>query len=298
MPEDSTQPMQLDIFDHSRDIMLRNDVVDALERREASTARAAWLIFSKEFPLDDTLSPLAVLIDALEHRTCASFLDHGAASDARRLLNSEIAPAAVRTFGDKAGATWLAPLWQEMAQRSTQLSFRPERSEDHAAPLWLLAGDWSAATDAVARIESWRRIPTPLAWMAEARYRMYGLEGAWALLAELAWLSPGRFDRLTKRLADPPLEKLRNGFDASFEGDGEVADLAWFPAWVLTEKPGLSRLLGETQHSLHSAPEQAMRLLLELLGLERQGRHHDMVERRKALRDVHPSLYAAYMATR
>jgi hypothetical protein len=254
--------MQLDIFDHSRDIMLRNDVVDALERRDASTARAAWLIFSKEFPLDDTLSPLAVLIDALEHRTCASFLDHGAVSDARRLLNSEIAPAAVRTFGKKAGATWLAPLWQEMAQRSAQLSFRPDRSE------------------------------------AEARYRVYGLEGAWALLAELAWLSPGRFDRLTKRLADPPLEKLRNRFDASFEGDGEVADLAWFPAWVLTEKPGLSRLLGETQHSLHSAPEQAMRLLLELLGLERQGRHHDMVERRKALRDVHPSLYAAYMATR
>ncbi|SCK08316.1 hypothetical protein VAR608DRAFT_0233 [Variovorax sp. HW608] len=37
-----------------------------------------------------------------------------------------------------------------------------------------------------------------------------------------------------------------------------------------------------------------MRLLLELLGLERQGRHHDVVERRKALRDTHPSLYAAY----
>jgi len=60
----------------------------------------------------------------------------------------------------------------------------------------------------------------------------------------------------------------------------------------------LSRLLGEAQHSLHTAPEQAMRLLLELLGLERQGRHHEMVERRKALRDVHPSLYAAYMTTR
>jgi len=37
---------------------------------------------------------------------------------------------------------------------------------------------------------------------------------------------------------------------------------------------------------------------LACLGLERQGRHHDIVERRKALRDLHPSLYAAYMRTR
>ena len=28
--------MQLDIFSHSRDVMLRNDVVAALERRDAS----------------------------------------------------------------------------------------------------------------------------------------------------------------------------------------------------------------------------------------------------------------------
>ena len=41
-----------------------------------------------------------------------------------------------------------------------------------------------------------------------------------------------------------------------------------------------------------------MRLLLEILGLERQGRHHEMIERRKALRDIHPSLYAAYMTRR
>jgi len=290
--------MQLDIFDHSRDTMLRNDVADALERREATTARAAWRLFSEEFPLHETLPPLAVLVDALAHRACVSFSDHDAVCDARRVLHNEIEPAALRIFGEKAGAAWLAPLWREMAQRAAQLPFRPDRSEDHAAALWLRAGDWSAASDAVARIESWRRIPAPLLWMAEARYRVDGLDGAWALLAELAWLSPGRFDHLTKRLADPLLERLRKKFDASLEGDGDAGDLAWFPAWVLTEKPGLSRLLGEAQHSLHTAPEQAMRLLLELLGLERQGRHHEMVERRKALRDVHPLLYAAYMTTR
>jgi hypothetical protein len=41
-----------------------------------------------------------------------------------------------------------------------------------------------------------------------------------------------------------------------------------------------------------------MRLLVELIGLERQGRHHDVVERRRALRDMHGILYGAYMKAR
>jgi hypothetical protein len=75
-------------------------------------------------------------------------------------------------------------------------------------------------------------------------------------------------------------------------------DLAWFPAWVLTERAGLARWLGEAQPSRDSAPERVMRLLIELIGLERQGRHHNVIERRKALRDMHPILYGAYMKSR
>ncbi len=292
------QPMQLDIFDHSHDTMLRNDVVHAIEQRDPIAAKSAWLTFSLEFPRDESLSPLAVLVEAIERGAGATFLDHDRLRQAHDVLSHATEPAALRMLGQAAGAAWLAPLWQELARRSAPLAFLPERSEDHAAPLWLLGGDWPAAIAAVAGIASWRRIPAPLAWMAEAHYRAGGLETAFALLAELAWLSPERFDALTRRIADPSLEKLRKKFDADFEGDGELADLVWFPAWVLTEQPGLARLLGETQPSLHHAPEQALRLLLELLRLERQGRHHEMVQRRKLLRDLQPCLYAAYMATR
>ena len=290
--------MQLDIFNHSHDTMLRNDVVLAIERYDAIAARSAWRIFSQEFPGDQTLPPLEVLVDALERHVSAAFPDHDALGQARHALRHKLAPAAVCMLGENASLRWLAPLWQGLAQRSAQLEFLPARDEDHAAPLWLLGGAWAAALDAVARIESWRRIPAPLAWMAEARLRQNGLDAALALLAELAWLSPARFDDLTQRCADPRLEPLRKKFDANFEGNGDVADLAWFPAWVLTEKPALAPWLGEAQRSLDNAPEQAMRLLLELLRLERQGRHHDIVGHRKMLRDLHPSLYAAYMATR
>jgi hypothetical protein len=103
---------------------------------------------------------------------------------------------------------------------------------------------------------------------------------------------------LTKRLADPLLQRLRRSFDADFEGQGDVGDLAWLPAWCLTERPDLAGPLAAAQPALQTPPERAMRTLLELLGLERQGRHRELIEHRKTLRGLHASLYAAYMRSR
>jgi hypothetical protein len=150
----------------------------------------------------------------------------------------------------------------------------------------------------VERIESWRRIPAPLAWMAEARCRLGGPDACWALFAELAWLAPSRLDALLRRLDDPMLNRLHKKFDAACGDSGVATDLAWFPGWVLTQAPALAPHLALALPSQHSAAEQGMRLLLELLGLERQGRHHELVQRRRALRDLHAPLYAAYIATR
>jgi hypothetical protein len=110
--------------------------------------------------------------------------------------------------------------------------------------------------------------------------------GAWPLLTELAWLSPGRFAFLVTELRDPLLVALRRKFDAQFEGTGQTADLAWFPAWVLVEKAAFASRMREAQPSRHTSPERATRLLLQILELERQGSQHDLVERRKALRDL------------
>ena len=55
----------------------------------------------------------------------------------------------------------LATRWLS-AQLSDACTSEDGGSEsDHAAPLWLRAGDWQAAADAVGRIESWRRMPAP-----------------------------------------------------------------------------------------------------------------------------------------
>ena len=290
--------MQLDLFADSRDVMLRNDVLDALQRRHACDARQAWERLTGEYPADDTAPMLAVLISAIENVPTARFVSHPALVEARRVLADEIAPAARRLLGEQAAGAWLVPCWRTLAQRAAALPFDADCSDHHAAPVWLQAGDWDAAKQAVERIASWRRIPAPLAWMTEARYRADGLDLAWPLLTELAWLAPARCVALISRLGDASLDALRRQFDAEFIGTGELTDFAWFPAWLLTVKPGLADRLREAQLSRHMDPERATSMLLQILSLERQGRHHDLIERRQALRDLHGGLYAAYLKTR
>jgi len=290
--------MQLDLFADSRDVMLRNDVLDALQRRHACDARQAWERLTGEYPADDTAPMLAVLISAIENVPTARFVSHPALVEARRVLADEIAPAARRLLGEQAAGAWLVPCWRTLAQRAAALPFDADCSDHHAAPVWLQAGDWDAAKQAVERIASWRRIPAPLAWMTEARYRADGLDLAWPMLTELAWLAPVRCVALISRLGDVSLDALRKQFDAQFIGTGELTDFAWFPAWLLTVKPGLADRLREAQLSRHVDAERATSMLLQILSLERQGRHHDLIERRQALRDLHGGLYAAYMKTR
>ncbi len=134
--------------------------------------------------------------------------------------------------------------------------------------------------------------------MTEARLRLFGLQATWPLIAELGWLSPALLDELLRRCQDPLLFTLVRKFGENFDGDGTADDTAWFAAWVLTERPEVAEHLCAAQSSLHNPPERAFRVLVELLGLERQGRQRDIVDRRKTLRDLHPSLYAAYMRTR
>jgi hypothetical protein len=77
-------------------------------------------------------------------------------------------------------------------------------------------------------------------------------------MADLIWPSanPGnlrktpcdapRFGTLARRLEDPALHQLLDGFDAGFKPD-EEADLAWFPAWILIAEPARASVLRETQ---------------------------------------------------
>lgn len=184
---------QLDIFADSRDVMLRNDVLERLQQRDAPPARAALERLTGDYPADDALPALALLVHALESESDAPLANHESLARTHHVLANAVVPAAQRVLPRQAVQTWLAPLWRSLARRAAALPFRGAAEDWHAAPMWLRAGDWESARTCVEDIESWWRIPAPLAWMTQARYRSDGLDAAWPLLAELAWLSPARF---------------------------------------------------------------------------------------------------------
>lgn len=289
---------QLDIFADSRDVMLRNDVLESLQQRDAASARSALVALAGECPDDALLPALTVLVRALEDESTTRFADHEALAVAHRVLASEVAPAAQRVLPGHAVHPWLAALWRSLAGRAASLPFCAAAGDWHAAPLWLRAGDWRAARECVEGIESWWHLPAPLAWRTEACYRADGLDAAWPLLAELAWLAPVRFVALLSELGDASLDALRRRFDAEFAGRGDSEDYRWFPVWLLIFKPALAGRLGEARVRRDHKPSRATALLGEILRREREGDQHELVALREQLSRMHAGLFDIYMATR
>ncbi len=295
-PSALTEALQLDLFAHGRDVILRNGVIGALRRRDAIGVGEALAALRSEYPADRLLEPLAALLDAIG-APAAPFADHRQAAAALEAMETRIAPAAAEVFGAREAEQWLAASWRALAAAVERLPYDGDFPRVHAAALLLRSRDWEAAEARVSAIASWRRIPAPLAWMAEARFGRGGLECAWGLLAELAWIDAPRFGVLARRLPSPPLERLLDDFDAGFQTEDE-AGFAWFPAWALVAEPGLARPFRDAEARGQSAPERAARVVADLLVLERQGRHAELVARRKRLRELQPALFARYMSTR
>jgi len=88
------------------------------------------------------------------------------------------------------------------------------------------------------------------------------------------------------------------GFDAEFEGEGTPDDFAWFPAWALIADSRLGERLRLSQAGANTRSEHCARIVLGLLSCERQGRHAELVEGRRKLRELHPALFARYMQGR
>ncbi|MFM0327819.1 hypothetical protein [Caballeronia glebae] len=214
---------QLDIFADSRDVALRNDVVDQLQRRNAAVARTALTLLACAYPNDNALPAMTVLVRELENVATLPVTDHAELAAICGHLEKEVASGARQILPEQNAQSWLAPCWRALAQRAAALTYRETDTGSHAAPLWLRAGDWFQASDAIETIESWWHIPSPLAWMTEARYRANGLDAAWPLLAELAWLAPAKFTTLLVVLEDASVDALRRQFDAAAHFAGTSA---------------------------------------------------------------------------
>ena len=253
--------MQLDIFEHSRDVVLRNAAMDALRERDTGACAQAVATLAAEYSTDPLLPALGLLCEKLRSPT-PNPISREAAIAILQETRDTIAAAAHNVFG-RAAQEWLSPLWAELAAAIAKYPFDSGNESLHSAPLLLHAGRWADAAGRIESIDSWRRQPAPLAWMIEARCRLGGFDAIWPLLAELD-LAGDDGECLLRLIAD-----------------GRLAE-------------GL-RL---AQDSAHTLPESCARVVLGLLALEHQGRHVELVENRRRLRDAHPSLFERYMQDR
>ncbi len=212
-------------------------------------------------------------------------------------IEGTVAAAAQAVFGP-ASKGWLSPLWSDLAASISDYPFDSACEDLHAAPLLLRAERWADAIPRIEGIESWRRQPAPMAWMIEARYQIAGFDGIWPLLAELAWMDGKRAQYLSERLCLLELERAMRSFDTDFEGDGTVDYFAWFPAWAVTCDSRLANGLRLAQKGANTRQEYCARLVLDLLWLERKGRHAELVDNRRKLREANPVVFARYMQDR
>lgn len=293
---------QLDIFDDSRDVALRNDLAQALLGGDPVAARSIANTLQAEFGADPVLAPAATLIEHQHWRQSLAAngrLDVATVLDARHRLDGSVAPAAVAVFGAHEAPAWLAGQWCWLAAQATGIGWHPDHVEAHAAALYLRGQSWSQAADAVARIDSWRRIPAPLLWMTQARWRGGRADAAWPLLAEALWLTPARAAVLLPVLADKRLDQLVARFEERFDPTAASgADWAWLPAFALVDQPLLAGPLSPATPPTQTAPGNAFTVLMALLRLERQGQHHEIVAHRARLKAISAILFAAYMGTR
>jgi hypothetical protein len=134
--------MQFDLFEHSRDVALRNDVVAALRARNSDAAALAIARLAAEYPDDDLLAALETLSSGL--RPLAPPVDHNSLEDHLRVLDATLVPAAALVFGTRADE-WLRVIWRQVAAVASALDFDPRRARAHAAEFYLRGGDVAGA---------------------------------------------------------------------------------------------------------------------------------------------------------
>lgn len=286
--------MQLDIFEHSRDVMLENAVITAFASHDLNAAAIAIATLHHEYPERQRLNLYEILLGQLND--FAQSLRAGQLAECHQRLSELIQPIGLSLFGTEPARRWAAPLWQQLAERAAKQPFDPEHPEQYAAALWLAAHDDRMARTATEAIPSWRKIPAPLGWMTEIELRAGHPESYWPLIAELAWLAPQQLDKLLDH-APATVNAIFHRFSADFENNSDEDDLVWFPAWLLICAPETREFLRPAQ-AANTPPAETFSCLLELLHLEKTGQHNGLMAQRGKLRALAPDIFTIYMRTR
>ena len=288
---------QLDLFLDSRAVTLANEAIDALSARDAVRAPASLDRLRREARDHPALPALETLAGALAGWRKPD-ADPAAIVRAVQWLDNAIAPAAGRALGPAALA-FVGGFFRDLADAARGLAYEPARATAHRAWLCLRCGEWGEAEEAARAIPGSTQNPDALHWLCVARYRRYGLAAARSSLFALAWHAPQRLPSILAELDDELLDGDWQAFDRASEWESvQESELpAWFPAWYLLEHPVVGKELDNVEFP-DSPPAKAVRLLLDLLEMEKRGNRPKLTIQREQLRLLNPDLFSLYMGRR
>lgn len=131
--------LQLDLFEHSGDVILRNAAIDALRQRDAAAGARALTALGAEYSTDPLLPALDVLCRRL-HTPLPNPIARQVAIEILRETEGIVGPAAKAVFGRGAPA-WLAAFWVDVGAAIAHFPFDSGDEALHVAPLLLRAGE-------------------------------------------------------------------------------------------------------------------------------------------------------------
>ena len=275
---------QLDLFLDSQSVQACNALRLALGKRDPAAARRAHDELAAVDAAHRWLPCAGRLIEALEAPAPA---DPEAALGMLCRLRGDWTQAAQTILGAEHDV--LVPLWRAVGDALEGGAFDPEHPMRHASYAWMASGAWTRAEQCIRDVPDYRSEPVLLARMAEAAWHQR--RGAQAIdhWFALCWLAPEAFHRLMER-GDVPDPFLRRSWERCGDQDVEPAiSPAWFPAWVLVDRPQLARSVAAAKGT--SAAEAAFNALLAL----ETGKGPAAALRRR-LQRLHPGLLALLLA--
>jgi len=236
---------QMDLFTDAPGANLVNAISRALGERDTREARHDLERLYEVAPDHARLGELERLVEAAEDLVTPV---RDPAIELER-LEQELLPLAESLLGRNA-RNLLVPLWRRLGAALEASPYRAERPELHASYAASQGMDWETARRAVESVTDWRAEPVLLARHARACEGLRQRGTALRSWFELCWRFPERGQAL-ETSSDAELRAQWDDFLALDPG----LPVASFPAWLLLQRPGVTRVVGRTEAELGSCPE-------------------------------------------
>ncbi|MGH8319982.1 MAG: hypothetical protein ACREUL_18755 [Steroidobacteraceae bacterium] len=290
---------QLDLFAHSRTMILLNDLIDSVLERDTPRVDQLLDLLRAEAPGHPALNSFVALREVLKHWPPANTAGPADTERVLEWLDSHVTRTATSVLG-AAAATFIRSLWHELADTVADQRYDPTRPRSHCVYCHLRAGDGRRALEALSTIEGRERDPFLLHYAILARYDTSGWHACRSEFFTLALTAPHQLPATLTALSDPSLHADWEGFwtDCIWLDQRDETSAGWFPAWYLIEHPA-TRLADVVAAEDFDAPwAKAFRTMKTLLTLERCGYDERLIAARAELQHIDARLFAHYMTRR